>query len=103
MDNYYECNSYIRPPEVVLQPMRRFEKGGDLWGFGCLAVYMLKEELPFLTVSDADMLLEMIKLIGLPGKDFLDGIIFKDYRRFIFPKVYRKSMRKVFPLLNTDF
>jgi len=73
--------------------MRYFQKGGDIWSFGCLVVYMLKGELPFLKSSDADIVLEMIKIMGVPTKDYLDSINFKDWRKFIFPKMYKKSMR----------
>ena len=71
-----------------------------MWAFGCIAVYMLKGSLPFMNVSDADMVLEMIKLLGVPSKSYLDGINFKDHRKYIFPKTDRKSMRKVFLLLT---
>jgi len=54
---------------------------------------MLKGELPFLKSSDADIVLEMIKIMGVPTKDYLDSINFKDWRKFIFPKMYKKSMR----------
>ena len=84
--------------------MRFFEAAGDVWGFGCLVVYMLTGELPFLDVSDADMILSMIKLLGVPSKDYLAEINFKNFKKFIFPKMYKKSMRKVliirFRLLN---
>jgi p38 MAP kinase len=97
-DNFYECNCYIRPPEVILQPLRAFESAGDIWSFGCLAVYLLRGELPFICASDSDMVLEIIKLLGVPPKEFLERIKFKDSKQFIFPKIYRKSMRQVFPI-----
>ncbi len=56
-DNFYECNCYIRPPEVILQPTRAFESGGDMWSFGCIAVYMLKGEMPFFKVSDSELMI----------------------------------------------
>ena len=66
-----------------------------MWAFGCIIVFMLKGSLPFLNVSDADIIIDMIRIMGVPSKDYLDSINFKDYKKFIFPKMNRKSMRKV--------
>ena len=46
-------------------------------------------------ISDADLILEIIKIIGVPEKEFLENINFKNYKKFIFPKMSKKSMRKV--------
>lgn len=97
-ENYFDCNCYIRPPEVILQPLRLFETGGDIWSFGCVVAYMLKGEMPFLKGSDAEMLLEIIKVLGVPSQQYLEKIGFKDKKRFVFPKMYRKTMRQVLTL-----
>ena len=67
-----------------------------MWALACVIVYMLKGELPFLNVSDADIMLDIIGIIGVPSKEYLESIGFKDYKKFIFPNKNRKSMRRVF-------
>lgn len=37
--------------------MNPFECGGDMWGFGCVAAFMIEEKMPFLEDSDADSML----------------------------------------------
>jgi serine/threonine protein kinase len=37
-----------------------------MWSFGCVVAYMLKGEMPFLDYSDADIILQIIKVIGKP-------------------------------------
>lgn len=54
-----------------MQPLKAFEAGGDIWSFGCVAVYMVKGEMPFFKGSDAEMILEMIKIMGPPSKEYL--------------------------------
>ena len=70
-----------------------------MWAFGCLIVYMLKGELPFINISDADIMVDIIRYLGVPSKEYLESINFKEYKKFIFPKMNRKSMRKVTVLL----
>ena len=49
--------------------------------------------------SDADIVLEIIKIMGIPSKEYLDSMNFKNWRKFIFPKMYKKSMRQVIYIL----
>lgn len=51
--------------------------------------------MPFFKVSDAELMIEIIRILGSPSKQYLDSINFKDYKRFIFPKTYRKPIDQV--------
>lgn len=82
-----------------MQPNFIYTSSGDMWEFGCLAVYMLKREMPFLECCDASLIVEMSKCIGRVTAEDRKAIEFADQRKFIFPNMRRESMGRVRQLL----
>ena len=96
----YICSRYYRAPELILGE-EKYQYAIDIWAVGCVITEMFIGTPIFAGKNTADQLIQIIKVLGTPQKDYLSELIQrKDIK---LPKIngcgLNKKIENVEPLL----
>jgi len=90
----YICSRYYRAPELIFGATN-YTTDIDTWSLGCVLAELLLGHPLFPGESGVDQLVEIIKILGTPGRRDIDSMN-KTYTAFCFPSIKPYPWSKVF-------
>ena len=81
----YICSRYYRAPELIFGATE-YTSQVDIWSLGCLIAELMLGQFLFQGASGADLLVEIIKVLGTPSRDQIYKMN-PNYTEFKFPYV----------------
>ncbi|XP_067950481.1 mitogen-activated protein kinase 14A-like [Watersipora subatra] len=78
----YVATRWYRAPEIMLNWMH-YNQTVDIWSVGCIMAELMSGKILFPGNDHIDQLHRIMKLVGTPGREFLDRITSEEARRYI--------------------
>mmetsp|Transcript_11132 Transcript_11132/g.34121 ORF Transcript_11132/g.34121 Transcript_11132/m.34121 type:complete len:386 (-) Transcript_11132:276-1433(-) len=90
----YICSRYYRAPELIFGATD-YTPAIDVWSAGCVMAELMLGKPLFPGESCVDQLVEIIKVLGTPGKEEIEAMN-RHYTEFKFPQIKAQPWNKVF-------
>jgi glycogen synthase kinase 3 beta len=90
----YICSRYYRAPELIFGATN-YTPAIDVWSVGCVMAELFLGQPLFPGESGVDQLVEIIKVLGTPGKEEIHAMN-PSYQEFKFPQIKSHPWSKVF-------
>ncbi|GAA6038231.1 hypothetical protein JCM8097_005805 [Rhodosporidiobolus ruineniae] len=91
----YTCSRYYRAPELIFGSTK-YSNAIDLWSTGCILGELLSGSVFFPGTSGIDQLVEIIKVLGTPGRDEIRQMN-PSYIEHQFPQIRAVALEKLLP------
>uniref|UniRef100_H2ZTR1 mitogen-activated protein kinase n=1 Tax=Latimeria chalumnae TaxID=7897 RepID=H2ZTR1_LATCH len=94
----YVVTRWYRAPEVILNWMH-YSQTVDIWSVGCIMAEMLNGRTLFKGNDYLDQLTQIMKIMGVPGPEFIQKLDDQEARNYIksLPYFPKKDFKLLFP------